>query len=125
MPRNQIHSLAVVIFFIKLLHSLIFFFLSACILYILFCGITNRYTKKTSAAFVLIILEGVLLALNDWNCPLTTLAQHLGATQADVASLFLPRWLADHIFGICTPLFIAASVLLLIRRRIARRVYSR
>lgn len=114
-----------VIFFIKLLHSLIFFFLSVCILYILFCGITNRYTKKTSAALVLIVLEGVLLVLNDWKCPLTTLAQQLGASQADVASLFLPQWLADHIFGICTPLFIASSVLLLIRRWLTRRVYSR
>jgi hypothetical protein len=115
----------VIILAIKLLHSLIFFFLSGCILYILYCGITNRYSTRTTIAIILVSFEGLLLAINDWKCPLTTLAQSLGAPQADVASLFLPRWFADHIFGICTPLFIGSCVLLLIRLLIGRRVYSR
>jgi hypothetical protein len=114
----------VLILAIKLFHTLVFFFLSACILYILYCGIANRYSRKTTAAIVLIVFEGIVLVLNGWQCPLTSLAQSLGAAQPDVASLFLPRWLADHIFGICTPLFLASSALLLIRRMTARKANS-
>lgn len=110
-----------VILAIKLFHTLVFFFLSACIVYILYCGITNRYSRKTTVAIVLIVFEGIVLVLNGWQCPLTSLAKSLGAAEPDVASLFLPHWLADHIFGICTPLFFASSALLLIRRITARR----
>jgi hypothetical protein len=114
----------VLILAIKLFHTLVFLFLSGCILYILYCGITNRYSRKTTAAIVFIVFEGIVLVLNGWQCPLTSLAQSLGAAQPDVASLFLPRWLADHIFGICTPLFLASSALLLIRRLTARKSNS-
>ena len=101
---------------IKLIHTIAFFVLSGCIFYILFCGITGRYSRKTTAAFVLIIAEGMALALNDWQCPLTTLAGKLGDTRPDVATLFLPPWLAEHLFGVCTPLFVGSAVLVLIRR---------
>jgi len=109
---------------IKIFHTLVFFFLSGCIFYILYCGIANRYTRATKGAILFVILEGVILVLNGWQCPLTTLAQRLGAAQPDVASLFLPRWLADHIFGICTPLFVVSSALLLVRRVTARKSNS-
>jgi len=117
-------DLDVLILAIKIFHTAVFFLLSGCILYILYCGITNRYTRSTTGAILLVILERLLLVLNGWQCPLTTLAQKLGAAQPDVASLFLPRWLADHIFEICTPLFVASSALLLIRRWTAQKPKS-
>jgi hypothetical protein len=101
---------------IKLIHTLIFFVLSACVLYILYCGIRNQYSRWTTLALGLIAIEGVLLALNGWQCPLTTLAENLGASQGSVADIFLPRFVADHIFGLCTPLFIFSTALLLARR---------
>src|SRR5262249_6863281 len=106
-----------IIFWIKLIHSVVFLFLSGCVLYIAYCAIFNRYSSRTTAAIVLILTEGIILIANDWQCPLTTWAEKLGASQADAASMFLPHWIADHIFGICTPIFLASSALLLMRRR--------
>lgn len=101
---------------IKLVHTAIFFLLAACVLYILFCALSNRYSRRTSLAIALIFIEGIVLVLNDWECPLTTLAQRVGAAQGGVADIFLPRILADHLFEICTPLFVCSTLLLLIRR---------
>src|SRR5215212_9996366 len=104
------------LFLVKLVHTLIFFLFGSCVLYILFCGITNRFPRKAGVAIFLILIEGVILLLNDWECPLTTLARSLGAPDGQVADIFLPRWFADRLFVLCTPLFLGSSILLLVRR---------
>ena len=75
---------------IKLFHTLVFFFLSACIVYILYCGITNRYSRKTTAAIVLIVFEGIVLVLNGWQCPLTSLAKVSGPHSPTSPACFFP-----------------------------------
>ena len=89
------------IFQIKLLHTVIFWILSGCVVYSLYCGLVGRIGVWTWVAVGLLLVESVLLAASGWTCPLTILAEHQGAAQGSVADIFLPKALADRIFPVC------------------------
>jgi hypothetical protein len=96
-------------------HTAIFWFLSACVLYTLVSAVANTVTWLTWVAAGLVVLEGVVLACFGWICPLTLLAERLGAARGSVADIFLPKWFADRIFPICTTTFLVACLVLAAR----------
>jgi hypothetical protein len=106
------------IFWVKVVHSFFFFLMTACILYVLYSGVFNRVGWLTVVAIVLVIAEGSALALNGGRCPLTTLAENMGAEDGSVTGIFLPQWLADKVFVIWGVAFLGACVLVLIRQLI-------
>jgi hypothetical protein len=91
----------VTIYQIKLVHTVIFWILSACVVYTLFSGIADRITPWTWIAVGLILAESVVLVVSGWTCPLTILAERQGAVRGSVTDIFLPKWFADRIFPIC------------------------
>jgi hypothetical protein len=91
----------ITIFQIKLVHTVIFWILSLCVVYALFSGIANRMTTWTWVAVGLLLVESVVLVVSGWTCPLTILAERQGAVRGSVTDIFLPKWLADRIFPIC------------------------
>lgn len=100
---------------IKLLHTVIFWVLSLCVLYSLFSGISGHITAWTWLAVGLVLIESIVLMVSGWTCPLTLLAEHLGAERGSVADLFLPKWFAERIFPVCGTTFGIAISLLLLR----------
>jgi len=88
------------IFAIKFVHSVIFIFMVACLVYILYCAIIRRYDWTLLAALIAIFIEGLALLLNRGRCPLTTLAEKHGALNGAVTDMFLPDWLTRHTFKI-------------------------
>jgi hypothetical protein len=100
---------------IKLVHTLIFWVLSACVLYSLFSAVADRLTAWTWLAVGAILLEGIVLAAFGGTCPLTLLAERLGAARGSVADIFLPKWLADRIFPICGTTYAMALLIILFR----------
>jgi hypothetical protein len=108
-------AVRITILHIKVLHTAIFFVLSGCVLYVLLSGAFNRITNWTWAAVVAVIVEGFVLAASGGRCPLTAIAERLGATNGAVADIFLPRWFADRIFPICGTLFVVGVALVLFR----------
>lgn len=100
---------------IKLLHTVIFWILSLCVLYALSSGITGRIDTWTWVAVGLLLVESVVLTVSGWTCPLTILAERQGAPRGSVADLFLPSWLAERIFPICGTLFGAALLAIALR----------
>jgi hypothetical protein len=100
---------------IKVVHTVIFFVLSACVLDALYSGVFNRVSNWTGAAVALVVVESIVLMLCRWTCPLTILAERLGATDGAVADIFLPKWFADRIFPICGTTFLLACVILVAR----------
>ncbi|HBE17002.1 MAG TPA: hypothetical protein DEG17_26330 [Cyanobacteria bacterium UBA11149] len=100
---------------IKFVHTLIFWILSLSVLYSLFSGIFDRITSWTWVAVGLVLIESIVLMISGWTCPLTLLAQRLGAQQGSVSDLFLPKWFADRIFPICGTTFVVAIAILLLR----------
>ncbi|HYN02704.1 MAG TPA: hypothetical protein VE359_09685 [Vicinamibacteria bacterium] len=100
---------------VKLIHTVIFWLLSACVLYVLFSGVADDITTWTWVAVGLVLLESVVLAAAGWTCPLTILAERLGAARGSVTDIFLPKWFADRIFPICGTTFGVALLVVLFR----------
>ena len=100
------------IFFIKLVHSIIFFFMSACLVYILYAGITRTYNWALLSALLAIASNGLALLFNRGRCPLTTMAEKAGAEKGSVTDIFLPGFMARNVFMISSVLFTSELVLL-------------
>ncbi len=75
----EAREVKVTIFHIKLVHTIIFWILSACTVYALYSGIADRSTTWTWVAVLLLLGESVVLVLSGWTCPLTILAERQGA----------------------------------------------
>ena len=103
------------LFVIKSFHTLMFFFMSVCLLYILYAGVTRTINWVLLVAIVVIFVEGMALLVNKGRCPLTTLAEKYGADKGSVADIFLPAVIARNLFRVSTILFISELVLLAIR----------
>ena len=82
------------------------------LLYILYCAITRTYNWILLLALIAIMINGLALLLNHMRCPLTTLAEKLGAEKGSVTDIFLPQWMARNVFRVSTVLFTAELVLL-------------
>jgi hypothetical protein len=103
------------IFQVKLVHTGIFAVLSVCVLYVLISGVLNRINGWTWGALSAVVIEGFVLAASGWRCPLTQLAERLGAADGAVADIFLPKWLADRIFPVCGAIVALSCAVLLVR----------
>ncbi len=100
------------LFIIKLTHIVIFLFMSACVVYILYAGITRTYDWYLLAAISLVLIEGMVLIINRWQCPLTELARKYGDTRSSVTDMFYPKWFVPHVFRFSTALFVIGLLVL-------------
>ncbi len=107
-----VHQMLSKLFFIKSIHSLIFILMSACVIYILYSGIIKNYHWTVFVAIGAVLVEGVALIFNNWQCPLTTLARKYGDEKGSVTDMFLPEWLSRHVFIIFPALFAIGLILL-------------
>ena len=104
------------IFWIKLVHTLIFFFASACIMYVLYCGVTGKTDTYLWKSAIIVFTIGLIYAINGFECPLTTLVYWL-AGQRDVSDIFFPDWFARNIMLVSTVVYVAGIAL------VARNIY--
>ena len=104
------------LFAIKTLHTAIFLFMSACILYILYAGLTRTYNGLVTAAVAVVALESAVWWFAGRRCPLTSLARHYGDDTGNdwIADMFLPRWAARKIPPVCGGLFVLGLVALVV-----------
>lgn len=100
---------------IKLVHTAIFAVLGTCVLYVLASGVVDHITLWTWWAIAAIVVEGIVLLMNGGRCPLTAVAEQLGAANGSVSDIFLPKWFADRIFPICGTLFLIGCALIAVR----------
>jgi len=90
---------------VKSLHTAVWALLAGCIVALPFvamrprCGIAAILTG-------IIIIEGCILLLNNWRCPLTDLAARYTADRQDAFDIYLPGWLARNNKTIFTTLFV-------------------
>jgi hypothetical protein len=91
--------------------------------YVLCSGVSGRTDRRAAAAAAVVAGESLVFAANGFRCPLTRLAERLGAESGSVTDIWLPRWFARNLPAIHVPL-IALAVLLHgrnLRRRHRRR----
>jgi hypothetical protein len=97
---------------IKLLHTLIWAFLTASILALPVLGVLRRF-RWAAILTGIVLLECGVLAVNGGRCPLSDLAARFTDDRAHNFDIYLPNWFAQHnktIFGL---LFVAGELVVL------------
>jgi hypothetical protein len=108
---------------IKAIHTGAFFSVAAALALVLLDGLLGRPRRRTGIAGAIVLAESAAFVSNNQVCPLTPLAEELGAASGSVTDIFLPDWLARR-----TPLVagsLAVVALLLNLRALARSRTSR
>jgi hypothetical protein len=82
---------------IKAIHTVIFFAVAAQIAVIVWDGLRQRPGRGTVAALAIALGESAIYASNNQVCPLTPLAEELGAEDGSVTDIFLPEAISRHI----------------------------
>jgi len=104
---------------VKAVHSLAFLVIQSAILYLIYKGLRRESDRRAAVAAGIAATETLIYVGNGFRCPLTGLAESLGAEKGSVTDIFLPKWLAANIARIYDPLFFLA--LLLHARNLRRR----
>ena len=104
---------------VKAVHSLIYFSIESCMGYLLYTGLKGREDRRTAIAAGVVTAESLIFVGNGRRCPLTGLAETLGAESGSVTDIYLPSWLASNLFPVHLPLL--ALALWLHARNLLRR----
>lgn len=96
---------------VKTFHTLAWFTIEACMVYVLYAGIRGRTDRTVGQAAAVVGGESLIFAANGFHCPLTPLAQRLGDRTGSVTDIYLPHWFARNLPAIHVPLIILAVVL--------------
>ncbi len=89
-------------------HTLIWFLVEAAMVYLVIAGIRKQSDRKAGVAAVIVAAETLVFLGNGARCPLTGLAESMGADSGSVTDIFLPRWFAHNLPVIHVPLIGAA-----------------
>ncbi len=92
---------------IKGIHTAAFFSIGAAIVLFAWDGLRGRPRRRTAVALTVALAESAIYASNNQVCPLTPLAEELGAGSGSVVDIFLPDWISRRI-----PLFGGSALLL-------------
>ena len=92
---------------IKGLHTVIFASVCGAILLFAWEGLRQRPGRRAAIVLGVALGETAIYVSNNQVCPLTPLAEELGAERGSVSDIFLPDWVARRI-----PLFAGGAVLL-------------
>ena len=102
----------------RAVHTLAWFAIESCVLYLLYAGFAGRSGRRPAIAAGVVAGEALVFAANGFRCPLTDVAERLGADHGSVTDTCLPARLAHHLPAIHVPLLLLAACL---HRRNIRR----
>ena len=97
---------------IKLVHTAVWAFISACIMAIPVAALSGRFRLAASLSAV-VLFECLVLAFNRCRCPLTDLASGYTEQRAANFDIYLPLWLARYNKTIFGALFALGEIVLL------------
>ena len=93
---------------IRLLHTVIWVFFVGCIVGAPLAAAQGRF-GLSGLLVGCVALEGVVLLLNRWACPLTAIAARHTERREENFDIYLPRWLARYNKAIFTPLYLLGA----------------
>jgi hypothetical protein len=82
---------------IKATHTVLFFSIAAAIVLFTWDGLRGRPGRRTAIAAGIALGETAIYASNNQVCPLTPLAEELGAQRGSVVDIYLPDWASRRI----------------------------
>jgi predicted benzoate:H+ symporter BenE len=104
--RNE-HALTAV----RAIHTLVWLSIESCMAYLLYTGFARRSDCRAAVAGAVVLGECVVFAANGLRCPLTDVAESLGAEHGSVTDSYLPTWFARNLPAIHVPLLIVTVIL--------------
>jgi hypothetical protein len=96
---------------IKAAHTLVWFSIESCMVYVLYAGLANRTDRRAAVAGAVIASESLVFVANGFRCPLTNVAESLGAESGSVTDIYLPAGFARNLPAIHVPLLALALFL--------------
>lgn len=96
---------------IKATHTLAWFSIEACMIYVLYAGFAGRSDRRAGIAAGVVAAEALIYAGSGFRCPLTQVAERLGAEHGSVTDIYLPQWFARNLPAIHVPLIGLAGYL--------------
>jgi hypothetical protein len=97
---------ATVLALIKAFHTVAFFSIAGLILLFTWDGFRGRRGRRATVAGLVAATESAIYGSNNLVCPLTPLAEELGAASGSVTDIYLPDWLSRRV-----PLFGGGTLL--------------
>jgi polyferredoxin len=107
-PTKANHSASALVV-VKVAHTAAWTFFAGCIIAIPVASWRGHHAAAAWLACI-VLVEVVILMVNGWRCPLTTLAARFTEDRRDNFDIYLPLWLARHnklIFGVLYGLGVA------------------
>jgi hypothetical protein len=94
---------------IKGAHTLIWLIVEVAMGWVLLAGVMKRSDRRAAVAGAVVAAESLVFLANGARCPLTALAESLGAENGSVTDTYLPRWLSRCLPAIHMPLVAFAA----------------
>jgi hypothetical protein len=107
--RHSTHERALVA--AKVIHTLAWFSIESCMACLLYAGFVKRTDRRVPVAAAVVGGESLIFAANGFRCPLTDVAESLGADDGSVTDIFLPHWFAHSLPVIHVPLILLTAYL--------------
>jgi hypothetical protein len=96
---------------VKLVHTFAWFSIESCMIYVLWTGFIRRSDRRVAVAAGVVTSESLIFAANGFRCPLTQVAERVGAERGSVTDIYLPYWFAHNLPAIHVPLIMLAGYL--------------
>jgi hypothetical protein len=81
--------------FIKTIHTAIWAVMATAIFYIGYCVVVMKFGIAFYVALALVVGEILVILLNSWRCPLTSVAARYTEERSPNFDIFLPRVIAQ------------------------------
>ena len=101
--------------FIKIFHTIIWLIFVLMICFIIYSGICNRINIFTYIFIIAVAIEGIILLIFKWKCPMTVIARKYTDDQEINFDIFLPKIIAKHNKIIFSILYIIGIIIIIYR----------
>jgi hypothetical protein len=112
MTYDTVMTGAAKLILIKLIHTGIWIFFNAVIFFLCYAAISNIINEWVWICIGLVVVEGLVLLLFKWSCPLTLVARKYSTSHKDNFDIFLPNMVARYNKPIYTSIFIVAVAII-------------
>lgn len=96
---------------IKTVHTVIWIFFNVVIFYMLYAAINNKLDKWLWIGYGLFVLEGIVLLVFKFFCPLTIMARKYSASPKENFDIYIPNWLAKYNKRIYTSILVVIIII--------------
>jgi hypothetical protein len=100
---------------IKLIHTIIWFIFVSAIMYVCYAGAFDKINGLVWFCIGTVLFECVVLLINKWKCPLTSIADKYTDNRSANFDIFLPEWLAKYNKILFSLIFLVGLLLVLWR----------